>query len=104
MKQSLSSFQGYCELLALDRAQQYLASRAVHQVADWGAVELDAEGLALQAELEGRNKLLPLRATKSLLMDSVERLDRQSATFQVSQALWEDGLPLILGDLLQLLR
>jgi exportin-5 len=103
MKQSLSTFDAFCELLGLNKAQSYLANRNVYQISDWGAIELDAEGLALQEELESRIKELPLRATKSLLMNSVERLDRSSPTFQVSQALWEDGLPLILSDLLQLL-
>lgn len=54
LRQSLSSFEGFCQLIGLDKAQNYIAQRRVHQVGDWGAVELDAEGLALQAELEQR--------------------------------------------------
>jgi exportin-5 len=67
-------------------------------------MELDAEGRALQDELEGRVKLLPLRITKAILMNSVERLDRSSPTFQVSQVLWEDGIAPILSDVLKLVR
>lgn len=54
MQQALGSFEGFCQLIGLDKAQNYIAQRRVHQVGDWGAVELDAEGLALQAELEQR--------------------------------------------------
>ena len=54
LQQSLGSFEGFCQLVGLDKAQRYIAQRRVHQVGDWGAVPLDAEGLALQAELEQR--------------------------------------------------
>jgi exportin-5 len=53
LKQALSSYSGFCELIRLDKAQNYLARSRVHE-ADWGSVELDAEGLALQSELEER--------------------------------------------------
>lgn len=62
LKQALSSYSGFCELIRLDKAQNYLARSRVHE-ADWGSVELDAEGLALQSELEERqtvsNALFP---------------------------------------------
>lgn len=54
LKQALGSYNGFCELLALDKVQKYLTQRRVHEIADWGSTELDAEGLALQAELEHR--------------------------------------------------
>lgn len=40
--------------MALDKAQEYLARRRTHELADWGSADLDAEGLALQNELEHR--------------------------------------------------
>lgn len=57
MKQSLGSYDGFCQLLGLDQAQKYLAQRRVHEIADWGSTELDAEGLALQAEMEQRQSV-----------------------------------------------
>jgi exportin-5 len=42
--------------MALDRAQRYLANRRVHEISDWGSCQLDDEGLALQNELEERQK------------------------------------------------
>lgn len=44
-------------MLGLDKAQAYLANRRAHEIRDWGSHELDAEGLALQAELEERLKV-----------------------------------------------
>lgn len=56
---SLQSYSGFCELLALDKAQAYLANRRVHEVQDWGSWALDEEGLALQSELEDRQRVSP---------------------------------------------
>lgn len=50
----MGSYNGFCELMGLDKVQKYLTQRRVHEIADWGSTELDAEGLALQAELEQR--------------------------------------------------
>lgn len=57
LKNALSSYSGFCELMALDKAKRYLMSHRVHEVKEWGSCELDAEGLALQAELEERQKV-----------------------------------------------
>ncbi|KAM3451289.1 hypothetical protein MY3296_005433 [Beauveria thailandica] len=103
MKFAVASYSGFCEQLALDKAQSYLARKQANQVPDWGSHELDAEGLALQNEMEERIKVLPLRATKSFLAFSVERLDKSSPAFQASYALWQDGFSSLLADLLQLL-
>ncbi|CAM1503677.1 Fc.00g012680.m01.CDS01 [Cosmosporella sp. VM-42] len=103
IRSSLKSYSSFCELLGLDKAQRYLANRRAHDIRDWGSQELDAEGLALQSELEERLKLLPLRSTKSFLAFSVERLDKTSAAFQASYALWQDGFSNILADLLEFL-
>jgi exportin-5 len=57
LKQALGSYNGFCELLGLDKVQKYLVERRVHENADWGSTDLDAEGLALQAELEQRQSV-----------------------------------------------
>ncbi|KYK56067.1 Armadillo-type fold protein [Drechmeria coniospora] len=104
VRASLSSYSNFCEFLGLDKAQRYLASRKAHEIEDWGAAALDAEGLAVQVELEERLKGLPLRATKTFLAFSVERLDKTSPSFQASYALWQEGFSSILADLLEYLR
>ncbi|KAK4236933.1 armadillo-type protein [Achaetomium macrosporum] len=103
LKQALGSYNGFCELLGLDNAQKYLARRRVHEIADWGSTNLDSEGLVLQAELEQRQALLPLRVTKSFLTYSVERIERNSPPYQASCTLWQDGFRLILPELLKFL-
>ncbi|KAG5920720.1 hypothetical protein E4U42_006095 [Claviceps africana] len=104
IRTSLRSYSHFCQYLGLDKAQRYLASIRAHEINDWGARELDAEGLALQSELEERLKTLPLRPTKSFLAFSVERLSKSSPAFQASYALWQDRYSNILADLLEYLR
>ncbi|KAL2024810.1 hypothetical protein VTK56DRAFT_5631 [Thermocarpiscus australiensis] len=103
LKQALGSYDGFCQLLGLDKAQKYLAQHRVHEIPDWGSADLDAEGLALQAELEQRQSLLPLRLTKSFLTYSVERVEKSSPPYMVSCTLWQDGFQLILPELLKFL-
>jgi len=103
VQQSLTSYEGFCQLIGLDKAQRYLAQRQIHQVGDWGEVMLDEEGLALQAEMENRQAVLPLRTTKSFLTYSVEKLEKNSPPYLASCQLWQDGFPLILPELLKFL-
>ncbi|KAK0750412.1 armadillo-type protein [Schizothecium vesticola] len=103
LKQGLASFDNFCQLLCLDRAQKYLAQRRFHEISDWGAVELDAEGLEIRNELEQRLLMLPLRTTKSFLTYSVEKLEKDTVTYRASCDLWRDGFPLILPELLKFL-
>ncbi|KAI0893167.1 ARM repeat-containing protein [Annulohypoxylon nitens] len=104
LKQALSSYAGFCELMALDKAQSYLARKQMQNIADWGSVALDAEGQALQAELEERQTVLPLRPTKSFLTCSVDKVDKETDPYRVSCALWQDGFPIILPELLNFLN
>lgn len=57
MKTAVASYGGFCGELALDKAQNYLASKRADKVHDWGSHELDADGLALQNEMEERIKV-----------------------------------------------
>ncbi|KAI2469156.1 ARM repeat-containing protein [Annulohypoxylon bovei var. microspora] len=104
LKQALSSYAGFCELMALDKAQSYLARKQMQNISDWGSVALDEEGQALQAELEERQTVLPLRPTKSFLTCSVDKVDKESDAYQVSCALWQEGFPIILPELLNFLN
>jgi exportin-5 len=124
LTQALASFDGFCQLMGLDKAQKYLTQRHIHEIGDWGLAELDAEGFALQNELEQRQtvragfialvglmltstystQMLPLRITKSFLGYSVEKLDKNSPPYIASCVLWQDGIPVILPELLKFLR
>ncbi|KAI1809274.1 ARM repeat-containing protein [Poronia punctata] len=103
LKQSLSSHATFCELMALDKAQEYISRKRMHQIEDWGAIELDEEGRALQVELEARQDHLPLRLTKSFLTCSVDKVEKTEQAFEVSSVLWRDYFPIILPELLNFL-
>lgn len=83
LKRALSSYQGFCEMTGLDKAQRYLANRRVDQISDWGSVELDAEGLALQAELEERQQVGGHRIFCRLLILTCTRTAHASACHEV---------------------
>jgi exportin-5 len=57
MDEAISSFGGFCELLGLSQIRNYLVSRHVHEIDDWGLYQLDAEGQAMQKDLEERLKV-----------------------------------------------
>lgn len=54
---AISSFGDFCELLGLGKVKNYLVSRQVHQIQDWGLYRLDDEGQAIQKELDDRVKV-----------------------------------------------
>ncbi|KAI3339352.1 armadillo-type protein [Ustulina deusta] len=103
LKQSLSSHTSFFELMGLDKAQGYIIHKRMHEVQDWGSVELDEEGKTLQIELEARQTSIPLRLTKSFLSCSVDKVEKGQGPFQVSSVLWQDYLPIILPELLNFL-
>ena len=101
LRQALSSYASFSQTLSLDRAQKYILSHGMSDIKDWGAQNLDEEGFSLQAELEERQQQLPLRATKTFLTYSVEKVDKNSDKYEVAVELWKDSLPTILPSLLQ---
>ncbi|KAI6709497.1 hypothetical protein JHW43_007995 [Diplocarpon mali] len=103
LDQALNSFVGFSDLLGLSKVKDYLASRRVHEIEDWGSYQLDSEGQSIQKELEERLKALPLRTTKALLACSTDKIERDSATWKVTLVLWREALPVILPSLLKFL-
>ena len=49
---SLSSFDGFLELLGLDSLQQYASHRALHRIPDWTLIPLDEEGRMMQLRIQ----------------------------------------------------
>ncbi|KAG9230263.1 armadillo-type protein [Amylocarpus encephaloides] len=103
MGNSISSFGGFCNLLGLDKVQNYLVSHRAHEIRDWAHFGLDNDGQAIQAELEERLKALPLRSTKGFLGCSTEKVEKYSPSHIISRNLWRDTLPVILPNLLKFL-
>ncbi|CZT49951.1 related to MSN5 protein (multicopy supressor) [Rhynchosporium secalis] len=103
MDRSLTCFSGFSEMLGLDKVKDYLVSRRVHEIEEWGYYQLDEEGQLIQKELDDRLKALPLRTTKSFLSCSTEKVEKDSPTYEVSLSLWREALPVILPNLLKFL-
>ena len=101
LSQRLSSFSDFNALLGLENLQQYLLSRSVHYVQDWSAHPLDDEGRILQKRMYEALDALPLRATKTMMSVSVERLEDTSQAYQVACKLWHMHMPSIIPNLLQ---
>lgn len=49
-----SSFNGFCELLGLEKVGPYMQSKQAASIEDWSAVSLDTVGKDIQAELARR--------------------------------------------------
>ena len=60
LSDAISSFSGFCKLLGLDKVKDYLVSRRAHEIQDWGLHQLDAEGQAIQMELDERVRVCNL--------------------------------------------
>lgn len=100
---AVSSFDGFNKLLGLDKVREYLVARQVHKITEWGSFNLDDEGIAIQNELSERVKALPLRATKSFLACSTDRVDKGTEPYDTACTLWHDSVPIMLPDLLKFL-
>ncbi|KAH0609395.1 uncharacterized protein H6S33_012881 [Morchella sextelata] len=103
LTESLQTFQGFCQVLGLDKVQDYLVSRRVNEISDFTKQPLDEEGQALQLELTEKFKNLPIRTTKAFLAVSTEQLRKPSNAYNISCALWHDSIPMILPNLLKFL-
>lgn len=57
MDSAISSFGGFSNLLGLSNVRDYLVSRRVHEIDEWGLYQLDAEGQGIQKTLEERLKV-----------------------------------------------
>lgn len=122
LNEAIRSFAGFCDLMFLSNVKDYLVSRHVHEIQEWGLYQLDSEGQALQKELEDRLKVpfplflqnilttaynsqaLPLRTTKTFLACSTDKIDKDTPIYKISCTLWRDALPTILPSLLKFLR
>lgn len=99
---SLSSFQSFCDMLAMGRLPDFFSAHNFQGIQDWSFQPLDAEGQTMQANILERSQQLPLRLTKTLLAASTEKLRDGSQAFETACVLWAEAIPTILPNLLQL--
>ncbi|SMQ55150.1 unnamed protein product [Zymoseptoria tritici ST99CH_3D7] len=101
---SVATLQTFCDSLAMGDLPEFYQSHGFHQVQDWSTRVLDARGQARQTEIGDKAGALPLRMTKSMLAASAESLKTGSREYNDAAALWSGLIPLILPNLLQMLR
>lgn len=98
---SLSNFNSFCTLLGLDKVQEYMIANRVHEIKDFSSHQLDTHALALQADLQEKFRVLPIRSTKAFITCSTEKLKKGSQVYTTACALWHDTIPVILPNLLK---
>ena len=101
---SLADLQTFCETLGLDGIAEFYKAYGFDRHVDWAAQQLDEAGQARQADIRAKGDGLPLRMTKSLLAATTEKLKTGTDEFDVALALWSDIIPIVLPNLLQLIR
>ncbi|RPB21450.1 hypothetical protein L211DRAFT_435819 [Terfezia boudieri ATCC MYA-4762] len=98
---SLSRFDSFCALLGLDKVQEYMITNRVHEIKDFSAHQLEQHALALQADLQEKFRVLPIRSTKAFITCSTEKLKKGSQVYNTTCVLWHDSIPVILPNLLK---
>ena len=101
LSSSLSSFNNFCHLIGLGGIQEYARNRAIHRIQEWSEQPLDDEGKAIQSQMHNALEDLPLRATKTILSVSTERVEPGSRAYDMACALWQKNIALILPNLLR---
>lgn len=101
---ALSSFESFCHALDMGDLPQFYSEHGFDQVQDWHAQILNDAGKAKQKSITNSCNKLPLRATKSLLAASVEKTKDGCKELEIATALWAPVIPLILPNLLAMIK
>ncbi|KAG8625378.1 hypothetical protein KVT40_007129 [Elsinoe batatas] len=104
LAQGASSFEGFCEVIGLSKLTNYVEQAKFGETADWANTPLDDAGTYIQKLINQKLESLPLRMTTSLLGASSEGLKENSAPQRIAAAIWGKIIPIILPNLLTLLR
>ena len=60
LNKALDSFEGFCDLVGVNKAQEYLLSRQANRIEDWSSSMLDQQGKAAQAEMNRNSEVCKL--------------------------------------------
>ncbi|KKY19910.1 putative nuclear import and export protein [Phaeomoniella chlamydospora] len=102
---SLSSFEGFCNLLEIDKVAAYMQTREATRIEDWSSTPLDEEGTYLQASMTDRfQRAVPLRISKTMLAVATENLKIGSEPYQLACELWRERIPIMLPNILSLVK
>ena len=101
---SQTNLHTFCEGLGMADLPEFYNAYHFDSVSDWAAQQLDEAGQARQATIKAKNDALPLRMTKCMLSATTEKLKSSTAEYEVACALWSRVIPVILPQLLPMLR
>jgi exportin-5 len=101
---AVKDFGSVYELLGLSQLPEYVYTHNFHKLNNWSEHMLDAEGRALQANVNDKVDKIPHRATRMLLMASFDKLRDNDPATELVQKMWAEALPSILPNLMQSLR
>lgn len=101
---ALSSFPEFCRLVGLQPLPDYLQAAKFSSIQTWPETLIDQNGRALQSDINRRLSSLPLRMTTSMLGASTEKLGEGSGNHKIARTLWAPLLPVILPNILGLLK
>lgn len=101
---SVGNLDDFCAALGLGNIAEFYKAYQFDRVQDWSTQQLDEAGQARQNQIKEKNDQLPLRMTKSMLAATTEKLKTGSEEFETACALWSGVIPLVLPNLLQMLR
>ncbi|KAF2481839.1 armadillo-type protein, partial [Neohortaea acidophila] len=101
---SVTTLSSFCQSLGLGNLPDFYRRNRFDQISDWATQQLDDAGQARQAEIRAKGDALPIRMTKSMLAATIEKLGSGTEEFEIACQLWSGIIPVILPNLLQLLR
>ena len=102
-RNSVASFESFLQLLNLQDVPEYFLKGNAQAIDDWTTIRLDKQGSAMRETILSRLETMPLHVTKAFLTVSTDRVRHDSKEHQISVALWETSIPVILPTLLPLL-
>ncbi|KAK4988631.1 karyopherin [Elasticomyces elasticus] len=100
----VASFPAFCNMMRLEDLPDFLTKYHFSEVQDWSMQQLDSTGQTRQTEILASFSDLPLRMTRSMLSATVEKLREGTQSYEVACALWGVVIPIIIPNLLQLMK
>ncbi|CAK3972011.1 related to nuclear transport receptor CRM1 MSN5 (importin beta superfamily) [Lecanosticta acicola] len=100
----VNSLQSFCDTVGMNNLPEFYRAEGFDRIQEWSAQELDEAGKALQWEIKEKADHLPLRMTKSMLSATTEKLRSATDEYDNASALWGGLIPVILPNLLQMIR
>ncbi|KAI5286025.1 hypothetical protein KEM54_000121 [Ascosphaera aggregata] len=99
-----ASFDGFCEMLGLDKVFPYLQSVGANNIEDWSAVNLSEEGKMIHSEMIYRLSRLPIRSTKTMLAVTTDRVKPKDPAHEIARELWSDLIPSVVSTCMNLVK